>query len=560
MTVRIPGCWTVAPARWLIALSLLGGVVSVASSASVDQSKPAGPPPLYENLGTLHHPITTGSLKAQSYFDQGLRLVYAFNHEEAIYSFEEAARLDPKAAMAYWGIALALGPNINAPRDKDQEHLAYAAIRRAQTLAAGVGEPERAYIDALAVRYSAASEAGGAELDRAYVEAMRAVSTRFPLDPDAAVLFAEALMDLRPWDFWTTDGQAQPGTEEILATLEKVLARHQDHPGACHFYIHAVEASPHPEKALACARRLPQLMPGAGHLVHMPAHIYQRVGLYHEAAERNAHAAAVDEEYLGHRHLVGGYPTGYYLHNLHFLWASLLMEGRSREAIRVARELAAKVGPDQAASEREFWLEQFTATPVLSLVRFGRWDDVLREPAPPETLLYARAMWHYARGLAFAAKGQFDRAEGERRHVTAASEALSKDRADSYKEAAPLLQIADKVVAGETAARRGDAEGAIRLFEEAVRLEDNLRYMEPPDWYYPVRHSLGAVLLAAGRATEAEAVYQEDLKRHPENGWALMGLAQSLKAGQATTEAAAVEARFRQAWTSADVTLTTSRF
>jgi len=565
---QILSCWMIvltrASARWLIALSLVGGVTllvaPVASSALSDQSKPAGPPPLYENLGTLHHPITTDSREAQRYFDQGLRLLYAFNHEEAIYSFEEAARLDPKAAMTYWGIALALGPNINAPRDKDQERRAYEAIQRAQTLAAGVGEPEQAYIAALAVRYSPAPEAKPEVQDQAYAEAMRALSTRFPEDPDAAILFAEALMDLRPWDFWAKDGQAQPGTEEILTTLERVLTRHPDHPGACHFYIHAVEASSHPEKALACARRLPQLMPGAGHLVHMPAHIYMRVGLYHEAAERNAHAAAVDEEYLDHRHLVGVYPTGYYLHNLHFLWASLLMEGRSQEAIRVARELAAKVSQDHADHEREFWLEQFTATPVLSLVRFGRWDEVLREPAPPEARLYTRAMWHYARGLAFAAKGQFKKAEGERRHLKTAVEVLSKDRSDSYKEAAPLLKIADKVVAGETAARRGDAGEAIRLFEEAVRLEDALRYMEPPDWYYPVRHSLGAALLAAGRATEAVAVYQEDLKRHPENGWALMGLVQSLKAGQAATEAAAVETRFRQAWTRADVTLAASRF
>jgi tetratricopeptide (TPR) repeat protein len=564
MAFQTLGCWTVASARWLIALSLIGGaavpVVPVASSASPSQSKTAGPPPLYENLGSLHHPITTASRKAQRYFDQGLRLVYAFNHEEAIYSFEEAARLDPKAAMAFWGIALALGPNINAPRDKDQERRAYEAIRRAQTLAGEVGEREQAYIAALAVRYSPSPDAGGAALDRAYAEAMRALSARFPEDPDAAILFAEALMDLRPWDFWTKDGQAQPGTEEILATLEKVLAGHPDHPGACHFYIHAVEASSHPERALACARRLPQLMPGAGHLVHMPAHIYMRVGLYHEAAERNAQAAAVDEEYLDHRRLVGVYPTGYYLHNLHFLWASLLMEGRSREAIRVARELAAKVGRDQAGREREFWLEQFTVTPILSLVRFGRWDEVLRELAPSEVRLYARAMWHYARGLAFAAKGQFDRAEEERRRLAAGSEALFKDQTDSYKEAAPLLRIADKVVAGETAAWRGDAEEAVRLLEEAVRLEDRLRYMEPPDWYYPVRHSLGAVLLAAGRATEAEAVYREDLKRHPENGWALMGLVQSLKAGQAATETAAVETRFRQAWARADVPLHASRF
>ncbi len=557
MALQNPNSGPGTTACCLAVLGLLGCWVGAVAAAPGQRDRTSSPP-LYENLGTLHHPITTSSPKAQQYFDQGLRLVYAFNHEEAANSFKEAARLDPKAAMAYWGIALALGPNINAPREKNQDRRAYKAIQQAKALAARVSDAERAYIGALAVRYSPAPDVKPEALDRAYAEKMKTLAERFPDDPDAATLYAEALMDLHPWDYWTAEGEPKPWAGEIVSTLEGVLTKDRDHPGACHFYIHAVEASNRPELALACARRLPSLMPGAGHLVHMPAHIYMRVGQYHEAAERNVEAAAADQESLGHRRLTGVYPTGYYLHNLHFLWASLLMEGRSRESIRVARELAAKVRIDEAA--KELWQEQFTATPVLSLVRFGRWEEALREPEPPPKLPYTRLMWHYARGLALAAKGRFDEAEEERAQMATFSNAFAKGRTDSHKDVVMLLQIADKVVAGETAARRGAFDEAIRLLDEAVRLEDGLRYMEPPDWYYPVRHSLGAVLLAAGRATEAEAVYREDLKRHPENGWALMGLVQSLKARRADREAAEVEARFRQAWGRADVTLTASRF
>lgn len=557
MAFQNPKSWRENLAWCLVVLGLLGGW-AWSASASSDQGRTPGPPPLYESLGTLHHPITTSVPTAQRYFDQGLRLVFAFNHEEAIYSFEEAARLDSKAAMAYWGTALALGPNINAPREKDQERRAYEAIQRARALAAQVSAAEQAYIEALAVRYSIAADAKPEVLDLAYAEKMKTLAERFPDDPDAATLYAEALMDLHPWDYWTTDGEPKPWAGEIVLALEKVLKRYQDHPGACHFYIHAVEASNHPERALACARRLPSLMPGAGHLVHMPAHIYMRVGQYHEAAERNVQAATVDQKYLDHRHLSGSYPAGYYLHNLHFLWASLLMEGRSGEALRVARDLAAKVRPEDAVKEP--WLERFTTAPVLGLVRFGRWEEVLREPEPPAGLPFTRAVWHYARGMAFAAQGRFNQAETERNRLLAAAESLPAGLHVSLNEAAKVLRVADKVLAGEAAARRGDYDKGIGLLKEAVRLEDGLQYNEPPGWYYPVRHSLGAVLLAAGRPAEAEAVYRADLKRNPENGWALMGLAQSLKARQADQEAAKVETRFRQAWARAEVPLTASRF
>ncbi len=542
-----------------MALSLLAPAVCGGSSqVETGHTVTSTAIPLYDNLGSHHHPITTTVPMAQRYFDQGLRLVFAFNHEEAIASFEEAGRLDPEAAMAYWGTALALGPNINAPMSGEQEHRAYEAIRKARTLSSKVSPREQAYIEALATRYSLGPDSRRDVLDAAYADAIRALSKRFPDDPDAATLFAEALMDLQPWDYWTPDGRPKGGAVEIVSTLEQVLQRQPDHPGACHYYMHAVEASSQPERALACAERLPGLMPGAGHLVHMPAHIYMRLGKYHEAAERNTHASSVDQEYLSHRRLTGIYPTSYALHNIHFLWAASAMEGRSAEAIRAARELVTKLPLDEVTKEPSW--ESYAPTPFLALARFGRWEAVLQEPPPPSELQYTRAMWHYARGLACAATGRFDRAEAERASLAALAETVRKDRILGLNSASALLQIAETVLAGEVAARRAQYMKAIRHLEEAVRLQDALRYNEPPDWYYPVRHSLGAVLLSAGRAAQAEAVYREDLKRNPENGWALFGLAQSLRAQKKIEEAAAVEKRFRKAWSRADVTLTASRF
>ncbi len=514
--------------------------------------------PLYDNLGNLHHPITTASPKAQQYFNQGLRLVYAFNHEEAIHSFEEATRHDPDAAMPYWGVALALGPNINAPMDKEQERRAYDALQQALTLREHVSPKERAYIEALATRYSPDPSAKRETLDHAYAEAMQGVWKRYPDDGDAGTLFAEALMDLQPWDFWTPDGQPKGRTEEIVATLARVLAMNPDHPGACHYYIHAVEASPRPERALSCAERLPALVPGAGHLVHMPAHIYLRLGRYREAAERNVHAAAVDQEYLKHRHLTGIYPTGYYPHNLHFLWAALTMEGRSREAIQAARDLHRVVSWDEA--RKEPGMEEFTPTLLFALARFGKWNDVLTVPPPPAELAYTAAIWRYARGLAYAATGRFDDADAERTRLAEMAKSMPEDRTLGGSQVATLTRIAEEVLAGEIAARRGDHDRAVSHLKAAVKLEDTLRYYEPPLWHYPVRHSLGAVLLEAGRPAEAEQIYRQDLVQHPENGWALFGLAQSLKEQHKADEAAAAERRFKKAWARADVTLTSSRF
>ena len=538
------------------ASSLLGWLSLLASVAH--PMNPASPPPLFSNLGSLHHQITTTSELAQQYFDQGLRLVYAFNHEEAILSFQEAARQDPQAAMAYWGIALASGPNINAPMSKEDGRRAVDAIQKARAHAKSVSAAEQAYIDALSKRYLSARKATRASLDRAYAEAMRTVWKQYPEDPDAGILFAEALMDLRPWDLWTSDGKPKPGTVELVSVIEQVLGQHPDHPGACHYYIHALEASPHPEQALDCAERLPGLMPGAGHLVHMPAHLYLRLGRYHEAAERNQHATQVDQAYLAARTPSGNYADGYYSHNLHFLWASLIMEGRSSEAMKVARELTKTITEQEARTDK--WKEFYLPTPLYSLIRFGHWDELLREPPPPKGFRLMDGMWRLGRGMALASTGRLPGAEGEHYALTNLTKQIRRDRSQEEKIARTLLKIAERILAGEIAARRQRYEDAIRALKEAVNLEDSLPYVEPPHWPLPVRQYLGTVLLMAGRPAEAEIQYRADLARNPENGWALFGLVQSLRAEQKDEAAGIEEARFTKAWIHADVTLTASRF
>lgn len=515
------------------------------------------PVPLFDNLGTLHHTITTTSEPAQRYFDQGLRLTYAFNHEEAIRAFEESARHDPAAAMAYWGMALALGPNINTPMDKQAERQALAAMQKARAHSAHVTEAERGYIEALSKRYSAKGGSRGSR-DKAYADAMRVLWRQIPDDPDAGTLFAEALMDLHPWDLWTADGTPKRGTEEIVTTLETVLARNPDHPGACHLYIHAVEGSRTPERALPCAERLPGLMPGAGHLVHMPAHIYIRLGKYHEAAERNAHAAHVDQEYLAGRTLTGIYPAGYYTHNLHFLWASLLMEGRLDAALQAARDLRRTVTEEEARKEK--WKELYLPAPVYSLIRFGQWDALLREPVPSKGLPLLEGIWRLGRGMALAATGRLPGAEGEYVVLTGLAKRLGRSRTSEQKTERALLKIADRLLAGDIAVRRQKYADAITIFKEAAKLEDALPYTEPPYWPLPIRHYLGATLLLAGEPAEAEAVYRTDLTNNPHNGWALFGLAQSLHAQGKGGEAETIEQQFKAAWSFADVTLTASRF
>jgi tetratricopeptide (TPR) repeat protein len=514
--------------------------------------------PLYDNLGSLHHPITTTSALAQRYFDQGLRLVYAFNHEEAIRAFEEAAKQDPNAPMPYWGVGLALGPNINAAMSKEDERRAIEAVKQARNRLAAANPAERAYIDALTKRYVATRRAARASLDKAYADAMRTVWRAYPDDPDAGVLFAEALMDLRPWDFWTAEGKPKPGTEEIVSTLEEVIKKHPDHPGACHYYIHAVEASGKPERALACADRLPGLMPGAGHLVHMPAHIYARVGKYHESAVRNAEAAQVDEHYLTSAHLTGDYADGYYSHNLHFLWSSLMMEGRSAEALQAAASLVSTITEDEARSNRS--KEPYLTTKLFALIRFGRWEELLREPPPSKGLRLVEGIWRLGRGLALVGTGRFPGAEGERQALMTLTKQFRRSKNQQDKLERDLLRIAERLLAGQIAAQRQRYDEAIRALKEAVALDDSLQGAEPPHWPLPVRQYLGPVLLLSSRASEAEAEYRADLKWYPENGWSLFGLLQSLQAQRKESEAQEIAGRFEKAWTHADVTLAASRF
>ncbi len=543
-------------------LAAIMGLAWVPGEVAADSSRPKAAHeervPLYENLGSLHHPISTNHPKAQQYFDQGLRLVYAFNHEEAINSFREALRFDDRAAMAWWGIALALGPNINAAMGPNEERQAYGAIQQAKKFSGKIQPRERAYIEALATRYTSPPESGRRDRDETYAHAMEKVWKEFPSDADAGTLYAEALMVLQPWDFWTPEGAPKGRATDIEAVLERALKLNPDHPGACHYYIHTVEASPHPERALPCADRLPSLVPGAGHLVHMPGHIYLRLGRYREAAERNVHAAAADHELLEHRKLSGIYPAGYYPHNVHFLWSALTMEGRSKEAIQAARDLMAIVPWEKAAQEPA--MEEFTPTLLFALTRFGHWKEALEIPEPPPDLLYTRAIWHYARGFSLAALGRFQEATVERERLAELAKTMPKDRTVGVASVADLAQIATDVLTGEIAARQGNLDEALTHLRSGADREDRLRYYEPPLWHYPVRHSLGAVYLMAGQADKAEQAYRVDLKQHPENGWALFGLAESLRAQNKGEAAAGVEERLQKAWARADVRLTASRF
>ena len=520
----------------------------------------AAVPPLFDDLGRYHRPITTRSPKAQAYFDQGLRLVYGFNHYEAQAAFREAARLDPTCAMCAWGVALTYGSNYNSPTDAERERGALTAVSQARTLAAmAATDRERALIAALATRHSASPTADRAALDRAYADAMRDVSRRFPDDLDAATLLADALMNLRPWSLWTTEGAPQPGTEEIVATLERVLAVDPMHPGANHLYIHAVEASPDPRRAEAAADRLRGLMPGAGHMVHMPSHIYYRIGRYADAAEVNVRAVAADRAYFARSRPSPIYRMMYYPHNLDFVWHAAALEGRGAECVRAAREFAA-AAPAEAVLEMPD-METAPAAPYFALVRFGRWAEMLAEPAPPARMLYVTGAWRYARGLAFLGTGRRDEAASELDKLRRVRQGVPAERTVAgFFKMSDMLALASEILAGEIAARGGDSDTAVKHLAEAVRIQDEHWFTEPPPWYFPVRQSLGAALLQAGRAAEAEAVYLEDLRRNPENGWSLFGLAQSLRAQNKTADAAAIDTRFRRAWARADVALTSSRF
>ena len=516
--------------------------------------------PRLQNLGDHKFIVTTSSPRAQLFISQGMMLTYGFNHAEASRSFREAARLDPNCAMAYWGMALVLGPNINLAMPPENEPKAYEMIRKAIALKKNASEREQAYIDALATRYSKEAKPDRNALDRAFAEAMRLLGERYPDDLDAATLYAESLMDLRPWNYWTRDLKPYPETVKIHSVLESVLARNPNHPGAIHLYIHAVELG-RPELAEAGADRLWKLAPGAGHLVHMPSHIFRRVGRYANASQSNQDAIAADEDYIVQCRAQGLYPLAYYPHNIHFLWDSATMEGRSLPAIEAARKSASSI-PEGAWREVPL-LHQFLVAPLFAYTRFGEWNSILSEPRPPEDSLFWTGVWHYSRGLAFTAKGNLDDASRELVSLQglAADKSLDGFRVTfSRNGAKAILDIAVEVLTGEIAARRGYYDKAIARLHRAILFEENLIYNEPPDWHVPVRQALGAVLLEAGRAAEAESIYWQDLSLNRENGWSLFGLMQSLQAQGKKEQAAGIEERFRKAWSRADVTLTASRF
>ena len=514
--------------------------------------------PRLQNLGVHRFPVSTKNAKAQLFMNQGLNLAYGFNHAEAGRSFKEAARLDPECAMAYWGQAWVLGPNINAPMDSSAEAPALELAKQAKAKSASATPRERAYIDALVKRYTGSAAARAAN-DSAFATAMAAVARQFPADHDAQIIWAESAMDLRPWNYWRRDGSPQPGTAAIREKLESVLAKAPSHPQAIHLYIHLLESTPDAHLAEAPSDRLYPLVPGAGHMVHMPSHIYQRVGRYADAIKSNQKAALADEDYITQCRAQGLYPMAYYPHNIHFIWFAASVDGQSALAIESARKVASKV-PDSLLAGLPL-LAGFRVVPYYALTRFGRWDEMLAEPKPSSPDRFLNAIWHYARGLALTAKGRRDEATKELDELRTIATAEGLDYPMfSPNTAKNILAVAPEVLAGEIAAARGDHESAIRSLERAVRLEDALVYTEPEEWHYPPRLSLGAVLLAAGRAREAEVVYWEDLRKHPENGWALNGLAQALAKQGRDTEAAEVRARFDRAWARADVKLAGSRF
>ena len=501
--------------------------VTHGDSGPLSQATEAASVPLYDNLGLLHYPITTAVPLAQRYFDQGLRLYYAFNHQEAIRSFQEGARLDPTCAMCYWGIALAYGPNINAPMDAMSGRLAYAAIQQASEHVTWVSTREQTQIGALATRYVAEPPADRAELDAAYSRAMADVVQRFPDDPEAQTLYAESLMDLSPWDYWTAGGIPKPNTTTLLSYLEQVLIAQPDHPGANHFYIHAVEAV-QPERAVAAAERLADLMPGAGHLVHMPGHIYIRVGRYEDAIKANEHAVHADETYIRDNNPTASiYLLGYYPHNYDFLAFAASLIGREAQAIAAADKIAALV-PQELVHKPEMAFLQHHQTRNLQMrVRFGRWDELLNVEGPPEDLPHARAIWLYAHGRALTARGHLKAADATLVQLRAiAQDPLVRSLRLEFNTSGAVLGIAVEMLAGHIAAAKGDLSAAINHLYEAARREDALVYGEPPEWTVPVREELGVVLLKAGRLEDAEQVFREDLKRFPNNPWAQHGLAE----------------------------------
>lgn len=513
--------------------------------------------PLFTGMGNHHRKVTTTSDLAQKYFDQGLNWSFAFNHDEAIRSFEQAARFDPHCAMAWWGVALANGPHINKPdMTPDRSKAAWEALENATKLAPSVSPVEQNLIAALNKRYADPAPEDRKPLDQAYAAAMREVWKKHPGDADVGTLFAESMMDLRPWDLWTKDKQPQPGTDEILAAIDAVLVLNPDHPGALHLHIHAVEASPQPYRAVATADRLRNMVPASGHLNHMPSHIDVLTGRWGEAVAANDRAIAADVKYTAISKKQGFYRV-YTAHNRHMLGFAAMMRGQSAVALKAMREMVNRV-PDDYAKANIALVDPMLTAPLEVFKRFGRWDDILREPAPAEPYKISAAMWHFHRGLAHAAKGNVADAEGDCKQFQVAVAAVPKDAVMGINKAEDVFPLAGLMLDAEIAFRKKDVDSAVKLLHQAVELEDQLTYMEPPEWIQPVRHTLGAFLVADGRYAEAEKVYRDDLKKWPENGWSLYGLSKALRGRGATAEADAIDRRFKRAWRKADVQIESS--
>jgi hypothetical protein len=529
---------------WVVGISLCLPAFAQ-EHAEAAKGKPAA---MMTGLGNWRHTVSTKNAQAQAFFDQGLRLIYAFNHDEAARSFQRAGELDPKLAMSYWGVAEAVGPNYNDPASDERYIQAHAAVEKAQALAADASPSDQAYIAALAKRFPGDAKADRRAAAEAYRDAMRDVMKQYPDDLDAATLFAEAGMNLHPWGLWHFDGTPEEGTEEIVATLESVIRREPNHLGAVHYYIHAVEASNSPERALACASRLAQLAPAAGHIVHMPAHIYIRTGDYEAALKTNQKAALADQTYLKVSGAEGIYPMMYYSHNLHFIAMAAAMNGNYLESKRGAQLLAANVGPhvkDMPA------LGGFMTVPLAVEVRFHKWNEILKAPQPDAATPAATVFWHFARGLALAATGKLEEAEAEHKLVAEAEEKTPADAVFQMpinNKTKDILKIAENVLGAKISLMNNDMDATVSQLRAAVAIQDTLKYDEPEDWFYPVRESLGAVLLKIGDDAGAEEVFRADLDRHLRNPRSLFGLEQALKAQDKGYDAGFVRKQFDASW------------
>ena len=536
--------------RVVALISLCGAMVSIAATKNEPR------PRLMPGLGDVHHPVSTKNREAQQFFDQGLKLVYGFNHDEARRSFQRAAGLDPKLAMAWWGVALTLGPNYNLPVDLEREKAGYDAVQRAVSLQENASEPERAYINALTVRYSNDPHVDLHALDRAYKEAMGKLAARYPDDLDAVTLYAESAMNLNPWKLWTADGKPAEGTDEIVATLESVLKRDPNHLGANHYYIHAVEASPHPERALPSAARLEKLAPAEGHLAHMPAHIYARVGDHFASAHCNEAAIAADKKFLGETQEQGIYRMMYYSHNLHFLAFASCMNGNFAGAKDAAAKLVANVAPGVKAMPM---LEGFLPTPIVVLFAFEHWNDLLKLPAPDPSFVTTNAVWHSLRGVAFANTGKTAEAEQEQKQFRELAAKIPPEQMyDMLNNVGAVFKIHEHLLAAEIARSRHDDKAAIDSLKQAIAAEDALNYSEPPPWYPPVRPILGRVLLENKDFAEAEKIFRADLEKHPRNARALAGLRDCLNAQGRKYEADQIDQQFHAAWKVAAATNATA--